>query len=106
VLDALQAASFRKLDALLDTAIKAETPYAEFLDDLLGAALQVGRERYLPARLKLVRLPPKTTVEQLELDNVTARMTPAGAEQFVVPSRWHEGRRVRRFRQVDRPRCW
>lgn len=57
-----------KLDARLDAASKAETPYAEFLDDLLGAELQVRRERYLLTRTKLARLPFKKTLDQFDFD--------------------------------------
>ncbi len=57
-----------KLDARLDAASKAETPYAEFLADLLGAELQVRRERYLLTRTKLARLPFKKTLDQFDFD--------------------------------------
>ena len=35
------------LDARLEAASKGETPYADFLADLLGGELRVRRERYL-----------------------------------------------------------
>ena len=57
-----------KLDARVDAASKAETPYAEFLADLLGAELQVRRERYLLTRTKLARLPFKKTLDQFDFD--------------------------------------
>jgi DNA replication protein DnaC len=57
-----------RLDARLEAASKGETPYAEFLTDLLGTELSVRRERYLLTRTKLARLPFKKTLEQFDFD--------------------------------------
>jgi DNA replication protein DnaC len=56
------------LDARLEAASKSETPYADFLADLLGGELRVRRERYLLTRTKLARLPFKKTLEQFDFD--------------------------------------
>ena len=46
-----------KLDGLLERASKAETSYAEFLADVLGAEADARRQRYLKTRLQLAHLP-------------------------------------------------
>ena len=57
-----------QLDAPLETASRSETPYAEFLTNMLSSELTVRRERYLHTRTKLARLPFKKTLEQFDFD--------------------------------------
>src|SRR6476659_9821962 len=61
-LTAIQA----KLDGLLERASKAETSYAEFLADVLGAEADARRQRYLKTRLQLAHLPYVKTFEQFD----------------------------------------
>jgi DNA replication protein DnaC len=55
-----------KLDGLLERASKAETSYAEFLADVLGAEADARRQRYLKTRLQLAHLPYVKTFEQFD----------------------------------------
>ena len=55
-----------KLEGLLETASKAETSYAEFLADVLGAEADARRQRYLKTRLQLAHLPYVKTFEQFD----------------------------------------
>ena len=55
-----------KLEGLLERASKAETSYAEFLADVLGAEADARRQRYLKTRLQLAHLPYVKTFEQFD----------------------------------------
>lgn len=54
------------LEARLEAASAGEKPYVEFLDDLLGAELEVRRERYLKARTRLAHLPFQKTLAEFD----------------------------------------
>lgn len=54
------------LDSRLESAAKTEPTYAEFLADLLGAELQVRRDRYLKARMRLAHLPFQKTLQDFD----------------------------------------
>jgi len=54
------------LDARLELAAKQQTPYAEFLADLLGAEAAARRQRYLVARTRLAHFPFQRTLEEFD----------------------------------------
>ena len=55
-----------RLEGLLERASKAETSYAEFLADVLGAEAEARRQRYLKTRLQLAHLPFMKTFDQFD----------------------------------------
>ena len=54
------------LESRLEAAAQKQTPYAEFLADLLGAEAAARRERYLRTRTRLAHLPFHRTLEQFD----------------------------------------
>jgi DNA replication protein DnaC len=54
------------LEARLEAASASERPYVDFLDDLLGAELEVRRERYMIARTRLAHLPFQKTLAEFD----------------------------------------
>lgn len=54
------------LDSRLEHAAQKQSPYADFLEDLLGAEVAVRRERYLTARTRLAHLPYHKTLDQFD----------------------------------------
>lgn len=55
-----------RLEGLLETAVKKESTYAEFLDEVLSCEVDARRSRYLRARLQLAHLPFVKTFEQFD----------------------------------------
>jgi DNA replication protein DnaC len=54
------------LESRLEAAAQKQTPYAEFLADLLGVEAAARRERYLTTRTRLAHLPFHRTLEQFD----------------------------------------
>ena len=54
------------LDSRLEEAAQKQLPYADFLDDLLGAEVAARLERYLTTRTRLAHLPFQRTLEQFD----------------------------------------
>ncbi|MEW6048097.1 MAG: IS21-like element helper ATPase IstB [Bacillota bacterium] len=54
------------LDQRLQQAAHRQTPYAEFLADLLAVEATARRERYLKARTRLAHLPFRKTLEEFD----------------------------------------
>jgi DNA replication protein DnaC len=54
------------LESRLEAAAQKQTPYADFLADLLGAEAAARRERYLRTRTRLAHLPFQRTLEQFD----------------------------------------
>jgi DNA replication protein DnaC len=54
------------LESRLEAAAQKQTPYAEFLADLLGAEAAARRERYLRTRTRLAHLPFHRTLDEFE----------------------------------------
>ena len=54
------------LESRLEAATKNQSTYAEFLADLLDSELQVRRDRYLKARMRLAHLPFHKTLQDFD----------------------------------------
>jgi DNA replication protein DnaC len=54
------------LESRLEAAAKRQPTYAEFLADLLDSELQVRRDRYLKARMRLAHLPFHKTLQDFD----------------------------------------
>jgi DNA replication protein DnaC len=54
------------LESRLEAAAQKQTPYAEFLADLLGAEAAARRERYLRTRTRLAHLPFHRTLDEFD----------------------------------------
>ena len=55
-----------RLDALLESAAKKETAYADFLLEVMNTEADARRQRYLKARLQLAHLPYVKTFEHFD----------------------------------------
>jgi len=55
------------LDGRLESAAWTQTPYADFLADLLSVEAAARRERYLVARTRLAHLPFRRSLEEFDL---------------------------------------